>query len=127
MLSTSKSRYAVRMTTKQGKFLKDKSTGRWTTYSKVPEMSRAEADETYYRCLSNKDGFKYEVIDLDIQDGLDMIEGHVRNRMKADCHYYEKTTEWIKGPDGEHFMRMMNNAVNEAKQKALVQFIVDSA
>lgn len=127
MLNTSKTRYAVRMTSKQGKFLKDLTTGNWTTYQKVPSMSRSEAEEIYSRCLLKNDGSRYEVVDLDIQDGLEQIAESVRVKMWADCHYSEKPKDWLKSPDGEHFLRMMNHAINEAKQKALVQYIVSNS
>lgn len=87
MIATTNTRFGVRSTSPEGScYRKDMVTEHWTTYP-VRDMTRAEADAVLAHQLSTGSCYKYEIIDLDVQEHVAMLRRTAAKRIFDSAGY----------------------------------------
>lgn len=121
-LKTTKKRYAVVGQGTKGQLRFDLVSRQWVA-GEVPELSLVEAlgiaEDQRIRGFGDA-----QVIDLDIEDGLAEIAAKVREGMNDAVSFADKPVDWVIGQEGYQHCSNVLNAINEAKEAALMAFIV---
>lgn len=126
-LTSTKTRYAVEMTTAEGRvYLKDRISGHWTTYP-VSDMSLKEAREVVAYEEAKGTTSSYRIVDRDLHDGCVEITKQVR---RANCEaigYDEKSREWKESDEAKIFRQNSLLKIQLAIKEAMMKYIVENA
>jgi hypothetical protein len=99
MITTTKTRFAVVMTSPQGGvYSKDMVSGHWTTGS-VRDMTRSEVDAVMAHEKSKGTCSTFEVVDLDVRDGLVAVIKAAREAVTERTKYHD--IPYAERRDGE--------------------------
>lgn len=92
-------RFGVRMTGRDGVFMKDMVSEHWTTYP-VRDMTRKEADDVVARELAKGSCNTYEIIDLDEADQVRQIRSAAAKAVRDLAGYHSIPWEIRQLDDG---------------------------
>lgn len=121
-LNTTKTRYAVVGKVGNDQLRFDIRNGQWTT-APVPEIGLQQA-KAIINSLSSEDVNGASIIDLDIEDGLSSVAAKVREEMNDSISFDDKPINWVTSKEGHKHCSDVLNAIGDAKEAALMAFIV---
>lgn len=125
-LTSRKDRFALEHEYVEGCFRQDKHSQHWTTYA-VPAMNRAEVQAAYDRAIAKGGCGVYRIVDLDIEDGLNLISRTIRRALTLETGYDDMSADERRSPKGDEIRALVRSKIARAHELAMMAYITSQA